>query len=112
MPLSANDTPLPRDSVSTASDLTIAEDDLEVLPAEDLDSDVEYLPLQSLPSGRRLRLIFAHQSRFLFLQGIFLFAFVIVGMCLLVFLIPWFASSRRQAPTQHKSSSERPLYTS
>lgn len=112
MSLSLNDAPLPRDSVSTASDLTIAEDDLDVLPAEDLDSDVEYLPLQSLPSGRRFRLILARQSRFLFLQGIFLFAFVIVGMCLFVFLIPWFASSRRQAPTQHKSSSERPLYTS
>ena len=112
MSLSLNDTPLPRDSVSTASDLTIAEDDLDVLPAEDLDSDVEYLPLHSLSSGRRFRLILARQSRFLFLQGIFLFAFVIVGMCLFVFLIPWFASSRRQTPTQHKSSSERPLYTS
>ena len=112
MSLSLNDTPLPRDSVSTASDLTIAEDDLDVLPAEDLDSDVEYLPLHSLPSGRRFRLILARQSRFLFLQGIFLFAFVIVGMCLFVFLIPWFASSRRQTPAQHKSSSERPLYTS
>lgn len=112
MSLSLNDTPLPRDSVSTASDLTIAEDELDVLPAEDLDSHVEYLPLHSLPSGRRFRLILARQSRFLFLQGIFLFAFVIVGMCLFVFLIPWFASSRRQTPTQHKSSSERPLYTS
>ena len=112
MSLSLNDTPLPRDSVSTASDLTIAEDDLDVLPAEDLDSDVEYLPLHLLSSGRRFRLILARQSRFSFLQGIFLFAFVIVGMCLFVFLIPWFASSRRQTPTQHKSSSERPLYTS
>ena len=54
MSLSVNDTPLSRDSVSTASDLTIADDDLEILPAEDLDSDVEYLPLQSLPSGLSL----------------------------------------------------------
>lgn len=112
MSLSQNDTPLPRDSVSTASDLTIAEDELDVLPADELEGDVEYLPLQSLSPGRRIRLIPAHQSRVLFLQGILLFAFIIVSMCLFVFLIPWFASSRRDAPTQHKSSSERPLYTS
>lgn len=109
---SQNDTPLPRDSVSTASDLTIAEDDLDEMPADELDGDIEYVPLQSLSSGRHFRVNRAHRSHFLFLQGIFVFASIIVGMCFFVFLIPWFASSQSHAPTHHKSLTERPLYTS
>ena len=110
---------LSQDSVSTASDPTLDDDeDASRLLTDEwiAEQDIESVPLDTLSHGQdhsqrnsNMRAI-THPLSFSPLRGLLVMVSVILGMLLLVMTIPWFAGSDRKLSANRPHRINRPLY--
>lgn len=110
---------LSQDSVSTASDPTLDDDEdaTRLLTDEWIaEQDIESVPLDTLsheqdhPRRNSSMRAITHPSRFSPLRGLLVMVSVILGMLLLVMTIPWFAGSDRKLSANRPHRINRPLY--